>query len=327
MYSDLWPPVQVFVDWDGTLTKRDTLEEVAKIGYKRNPTSRPWREVVEAYLNDYRAHQESYSPPKEQRKTVREESAWLQSLSDVENRSVSRVQEAGLFRGVDKNDVLDAAAEAIETQSVELRDGWKDLFFSELSQHGDPQPALGRDGFRFHILSVNWSGTFIKGCIRHAVMLMQSQSEFAATVPMTTLANEIASVERSTDGLDKEDITVRTSADKVRILKNTLHSPVIRPDWATKDPITVYVGDSATDFDALLRVDFGICIRDEPQGSGQRELANTFQRVGVSVKSVSKLQDPLQALQGSSKTVWWAKDLKEVSDALTKIVGTVKDWE
>lgn len=325
MYSDIWPHVQVFIDWDGTITKRDTLEDVAKAGYKKNPSTQPWGNIVRAYLEDYRVHQESYSPSKDQRKTIKEESAWLESLFEVETLSVKRVRDAGLFLGVNKNDMLDAAAEAIDNGNVELREGWKDLFFSGLSPPGDSVPAMGRDGFRFHILSVNWSATFIKGCMFHAGTLTRSVDVMKALIPMVHLANEISSVERATYGLDKDNVTVRTSADKVRMLEKALHEPALGKN-ETRKPITVYIGDSCTDFDALLYVDYGICIRDEPMGSGQKELADTLERVGVPVKPLSELELPSPSQGENTKTLWWAKDLKEVSHALSKILGTVKDW-
>lgn len=325
MYSDIWPPVHVFIDWDGTITKRDTLEEVAKAGYKKNPTTRPWSNFVTAYLEDYRVHQESYSPSKDQRKTIEEESAWLESLLEVETLSVKRVRDAGLFQGVNKNDMLDAATEALGNGNVQLREGWTDLFFSGLSPPGDRVPAMGRDGFRFHIVSVNWSAAFIKSCIFHASVLLQSVDAMKALVPMVHLANEIASVERATYGLDKDNVTVRTSADKVKMIEKALHEPALGKN-ETREPITVYIGDSCTDFDALLYVDYGICIRDEPMGSGQKELAETLERVGVSVKSLSELELPSPTQGANTKTLWWAKDLKEISDALSRILGTVKDW-
>lgn len=327
MYSNISPPVQVFLDWDGTLTKRDTLEEVAKVGYTKNPTTQPWTDIVKSYLEEYHAHQQSYSPSKDQRTTIREESIWLESLLEVETRSVKRVRDVGLFIGVDKNDVMDAAARAIDNGKVELRNGWKELLLSDRSPPGDLVPAMGRDGFRFHILSVNWSATFIEGCILHAVMLVRSIDAMAALIPTVYLANEIASVQRSSYGLEKDIVTVRTSADKVRMLEKAVHEPTLGMNQ-TKKPIIVYVGDSCTDFDALLYADYGICIRDEPMGSGQKELAETFERVGVAVKPVSELELELSLLgeEAGSRTLWWAKDLKEVSDALSRILGTVKEW-
>lgn len=325
MYSDTWPPVHVFIDWDGTLTKRDTLEEVAIAGYKKNPATQPWRNFVRAYLEDYRVHRESYSPTKDQRKTIKEESAWLESLLEVETWSVKRVQDAGLFLGVSKYDMMNAAADAIDNGKVQLREGCKDLFFSGLPPPGDNVPATGRNGFRFHIVSVNWSATFIKGCILHASMLLRSLDVTKALAPMVYLANEIASAERATYGLDKDDVTVRTSADKVKMIEKALHEPSMVKDDTGK-PITVFIGDSCTDFDALLYVDYGICIRDEPMGSGQKELAETLERVGVLVKPLSELESPLRTHDDNTKILRWAKDLKEVSDFLSRILETVEDW-
>jgi 2-hydroxy-3-keto-5-methylthiopentenyl-1-phosphate phosphatase len=327
MHSDLWPLIHVFLDWDGTITKKDTLEVVAKIGYDKNPTSRPWNDIVKAYLDDYRAHQDAYTPSKDQRTTIKEESAWLESLSKVESRSINRVREAGVFEGVHKNNVLDAAIRAIESRSVQLRHGWTDLFFSDPSQPGDPHPIMGREGFRFHILSVNWSATFIKGCLLHAAILEQPKVASKALMSMTHLANEIAIDERPPCSVDQEKITIQTSADKLRILKKSVHGSVGSPQRNSKKTVTVYVGDSATDFDALLHVDVGICVRDEPLGSGQMELAETLGRVGVLVKPLSELEISLSGQETTSKDLWWTNDLQEVSSALEKILAAVKDYD
>ncbi|QDS67594.1 hypothetical protein FKW77_003769 [Venturia effusa] len=324
MYSDLGAPLHVFIDWDGTITRRDTLEEVAKVGYKKNPTTRPWSDIVGAYLDDYRVHRDSYAPSKDQRNTIKEESAWLQSLLEIETRSVKRVQDAGLFLGVTKTDMLVAAAEALDNNNVKPREGWKDLFLAGPSPLGDFAPAAVRDGLRFHILSVNWSATFIKGCMLHASTLLRSVDDRATLTPIVYLANEVASVDKVAHGLDKANVTIRTSADKVRMIAKTLEETAFEKKETGK-PITVYVGDSCTDFDALIYVDYGICIRDDPMGSGQKELAETFERVGVPVKALSELVLSPSAHGAKTKTLWWAKDLKEISDALSRILGTARD--
>lgn len=325
MCPDRWPRVQVFIDWDGTITKHDTMEEVARVGYKKNPETQPWSDIVRAYLDDYRFHRDSYAPLKDQRKTIKEESEWLESLSEVETRSVERVRDAGLFLGVNKNDMSEAAAEALDNGNIKLREGWKDLFLSELLPPEHSVAVVRRDGFRFHILSVNWSATFIKGCMLHASLASQSADDLKALIPMTYLANEMASCETSTSDTGNDSATIRTSADKVRTIEQVLHQHALGQNGNRK-PITVYIGDSCTDFDALLYVDYGICIRDEPLGSGQRELVDTLKRTGVPVKAISELELSLPVQRAETKILWWAKDLREVSDFLLRILETVQNW-
>jgi thiamine phosphate phosphatase / amino-HMP aminohydrolase len=330
MYSDIWPPVHVFLDWDGTLTKKDTLQILTDIGYKRNPTSRPWSGIVQAYLDDYTAHEKSYSPSREQRKTIAEESAWLASLDVVENRSFRRVQDAGIFASVTKSDILSAANRAVRSQSLSLRGGWTKLLFEGVVE--PPRPPhlnLGRDGVRFHILSVNWSAFFIKSAIFQSTLFEygldlsnpDTHPALKALIPMVHFANELGSILRPTSGPEKTPTIIRTSADKCRILTG-----YGRLEGVTLDPVKVCVGDSTTDFDALLCVDIGICIRDEPMGSSQKELAETLERIGITVRPLCEFEWPQPAQEGPAKTLWWTEDLTEVSEAISKILKKVENW-
>ena len=98
--------------------------------------------------------------------------------------------------------------------------------------------------------------------------------------------------------------SIRTSFDKLQHLK---HEP---------GSITIYIGDSATDFDCLLAADIGICIHDEPMGSSQRALAETLARFKLNVVHVAEMQR-LEDL--TTPRLLWASNLGEVDAFLSHL--------
>jgi hypothetical protein len=289
-------PIRLVVDWDGTLTEKDTLHIVAAIGYDHNRDTAltPWNDIVEAYLLDYRQYEQSYQPPAAKRSIVAEESAWLASLKDVEERSVQRVDAAGIFSGVTYHDISEASQSAVKDKKLQLRKGWKDL----LALAHPTKTDMQKDA-RVSILSVNWSGTFIRESLLFATSTSHPLNNTVASIPI--FANEIHTHVAS----------IRTSADKLAVFSKIRHD-------ASK---TLYLGDSATDFDCLLAADVGICVRDEPMDSGQRELKETLERVGIVVSRLGPEAwktdetgetDMREATSVKrEKTVWWVNDLVE----------------
>jgi hypothetical protein len=51
-------PIHLLLDWDGTLTRKDTLSLVGSIAYHANPdkTLPPWSDFVNGWMNDYTHH-------------------------------------------------------------------------------------------------------------------------------------------------------------------------------------------------------------------------------------------------------------------------------
>ncbi|OAP62776.1 hypothetical protein AYL99_02003 [Fonsecaea erecta] len=311
-------PLRIVLDWDGTLTRRDTLHVLAAIGYSTRNNNRhrrsltPWDQIVQAYMSDYKQHRDSYRPARPERRTVAQESAWLASLKDVELRSLQRVQDAGIFSDVTKQDIWTAAEDAVRDNEVELREGWKDLL--SLASHATNETAeVARPPVPVSILSVNWSAAFIRACLSAA--LADDNSPLKGTVDsISILANRLAcEVERpGDDGLDF--VSIRTSADKLDALAR------LRRDGGTGD--ILYVGDSSTDFDCIVAADVGVCMRDEPMGSGQSELKETLERVGVAVlrldfdrwaKYSKSIPGQGGSMESNQSVVWWVTHLREVA--------------
>jgi 2-hydroxy-3-keto-5-methylthiopentenyl-1-phosphate phosphatase len=294
-------PINLFLDWDGTIACTDTLALVASIGYTKNPNANlpPWQHFSDAYMADYAAHSAAYVPQKAGRTTVEQELAWLESLIDVERASVERVEAAGIFANVSIADIQAAAVESVTKQEVQLRPGLKELL---LAGHGTKGSAS--------IISVNWSKTFV-------TELLHQTSHRGGYIwpPLKGIyCNDI--VCGSSGKLDryyaKEDRGIWTAGDKSRVLREAIAG-------LGDEGITVFVGDSLTDLECLLEVDVGICVRDEVMGSEQRSLAEALVRLGVESRWIGEYQESDErgedSIESTRRTLWWARDFNEVADS------------
>ncbi|KAF2842831.1 hypothetical protein M501DRAFT_922655, partial [Patellaria atrata CBS 101060] len=219
--------LHLILDFDGTLTTRDTLHILGRLGSRKhiNPSEDPWTSIVSAYTSDFAAHAASYRPTPEDRRTIEQEIAWFASLESVEHRSVERVEQQKLLAGVTSADIKRAAGDAIASGEVRLREGWQEMLVGLYRR---------RKSVRIAILSVNWSVTFIRKTL------------YSARIEIR--ANELEGLEGvdgSTGLLNQGGQRgIRTSGDKLVAM--------VSEGLETGD-VLVYVGDSATDLECLLR--------------------------------------------------------------------------
>jgi hypothetical protein len=314
-------PINLVLDWDGTITTKDTMFAYGKVADIRDARlgktpigTATFNAFGKAWMDDYTKHEQNYTPKAEDRRNPSQESAWLKSLSAVENSSAERVESSDFFAGVTLEDVSDAAKVLLKSGELSLRAGWEDVF-SRASRGSIRQSHRDRgiSGFGVSILSVNWSESFI----RRSLMDAASRSPLAGDGGLEDLinrnieiiANEISGLQRpdGSSGLltDPNHAIVRTSFDKLQNFK------------IQNDPHNIYIGDSATDFDCLLAADLGICIRDAHMGSSAKTLADTLSRVGQNVRHVGEIES-WQEVDSGSKLLW-ASDFKEILNLLERL--------
>ncbi|CAD0110256.1 unnamed protein product [Aureobasidium uvarum] len=311
-------PIHLILDWDGTLTRKDTLSLVGSIAYYANTSKSlpPWSDFVNGYMNDYNQHVSHYEPITSARTTLDQERQWLASLTPIENKSVQRVESSGMFKNVKSGHVDHIAASSIKNGDLQLRSNWNALFDTVLSS---PSNAVS-------ILSVNWSARFIRQSLLSASSTLESKSLHSYIKTMDINANEISNLDDAagSDGtLSKDSSTgIRTSADKLCHLparcQQKLDQCATRDVMSREQEIVVYIGDSATDLEALLAADVGVCIRDEPMGSSQRELSETLHRIGVVVRSIDEGIDLKQATDGQM-VAYSAYGFDQVVKALSEL--------
>jgi thiamine phosphate phosphatase / amino-HMP aminohydrolase len=293
--------MRLHLDWDGTISLTDTLAIVASIGYAKNSHKAmpPWSHFSEAYMSDSAAHIASYKPRKEDRRTLQEEFSWLESLTAIEGASVQRVEAAAIFASVTTEDIQAGAKDSVTRQEIQLRSGLKELL-----------QRLYETGGSASIISVNWSGEFIKASLRTTMA-----AEGWKSPSIAVYANEIIS---GGDGQLNRHFAydhrgIWTAGDKKRALVEALN--LQKQGVGGKN---VYVGDSVTDLGCLLFVDIGICIRGELIDDGQKELSDTLARLKIPCRWIGEYREACegneQPLESFPQVLWWARDFQEIAD-------------
>lgn len=308
--AGLQRPICLVLDFDGTLTKHDTMHLVANAGYSRqkrsgrNPQPPSWDEIVTAYTNDFRLHSKAYSPTDSERRNVNEEIEWLNSLEHIEQASFDRAREAGIFDEVSNEDMIQEVRRAIKQHELQLRPNCAEVCHA-MFLHNQEFGLLAN----VHVLSVNWSASFIR-FVLNATPIFSSYHGLEWFRSLMVHANELPGMYEMHSHWDIVH-HIRTSSDKVKILK------ALAPKEQCE---SIYVGDSATDLECLLAADIGICVRDDPMGSGQKALADTCDRLSIGVLRLAELQKRQttnQETKNSDKTLYFIKDFSELYTMLT----------
>ena len=268
------------LDWDGTLTQKDTLDALVNIAASSKPNTNPpildrWKSVVDAYMADYTSELEKLAPNGALPTTIEGEKKLLKAMEVVEHRSLQRVLEAQIFEGVTKEHIESGAQNAIEKGDVTLRPGVK-RFLEKVQAHGD----------KIHILSVNWSRHFIHSCLAACGTSLDTS---------LVLANELDGIAEGASSNGRITPKIVSSSDKLRELKKLRD---------TSPALIVYAGDSWPDIECLLAADVGICIRDEEMSGGQGKLAERLEGLGIEV----------ERLREGSEGVVWVGGLGEVGE-------------
>ncbi|EPS35781.1 hypothetical protein H072_10793 [Dactylellina haptotyla CBS 200.50] len=346
------------VDFDQTLTVRDTLSTLASASPLPDAAN-VFEYLTNAYVEDYIAYAASFG----ERNTLASELEFLYGLREVERRSIHRIEASGIFKGITREDLVRAARRVGVRYGGEFRALVREVF---------------ERGGRVSVVSVNWSGGFIREVLRSISTNVDRGSRIAAAAAgeedmerVEIYANNLVTDDNgvSTGRLDRRftasatlstcygrgggagdesdnngvrnenDDGVRwregghgmwTAEDKMRILDDILEgpasgaegveyadgsscsptNPTLTPTEKEKDQkeqdedkeeregFNVYVGDSPTDFAALLfhrQVARGFVMGGEGEN---RSLLDICQRHGVRV--VSRVREEKESGSRSS---------------------------
>lgn len=212
----------------------------------------PWDYFSSTYLCDYDAYAKGF--PAESRRTLEEERKFLEGLRAVERASVERVEEAGVFRGLDRGVLVRDAAKI----GGMMKEGWREVV-----------TGVVRSGGRAAVVSVNWSRAWIRECM------------VGVEVEVRVFANEF--VVGGEDGrmsgrLDRwfggEDGGIWTAGDKVKVMRDFIGGGEQKEE--EEKALVVYVGDSVTDLLCLLEADVGVVFG--------RKLDDVCERLGVPIR-------------------------------------------
>jgi hypothetical protein len=140
------PRLLIFADWDETITSDDTLHLIPPPDSSLTDCP-PFSFFVKYYLDAMVAHDRAFGP----RDTLEKQLEYLSSLTVIEQTSVSKVEDLGLFKGVKEADICSRASQ------VNFRDGWREFAAA----------MVVKEHVRFMaVISVNWSTVFIDCALR-----------------------------------------------------------------------------------------------------------------------------------------------------------------
>lgn len=328
-------PIHWILDFDGTITQRDTLDALVNIAATQKPTANVphvWKNIVQAYLSDYDATLKHLLPDGERPTDVPGERVLLSQLKAVEQRSLERVCASGIFTGLTREAMRAGAADAVAKGSVQARSGLQD-FLRALKDR--IQQQMGTQDV-VDVLSVNWSQRFIAGCLAALcpevdLRTPSKPSEYQNIEKTTNVANGQAITLPAAKQPDA-DLIVNVYANELEGLSSNSpstgiiaakgeHKIISSPDKLVymlgnrkENPHTtelipvVYIGDSGTDIECLLEADLGICIRDVPMTSSQKQVKETLERLGIECPHISEHREGIEGRWD----VAWAKNFGEI---------------
>ncbi|KAF2185152.1 hypothetical protein K469DRAFT_708456 [Zopfia rhizophila CBS 207.26] len=340
------------LDWDDTLTYKDTLDFLVKIAKDGSPNPRrisaDWERLKREYSEDYEKTLKEKTPnglPK----NIIEERRLLKALEVVEKRSIQRVSDSGIFKGLGNYALLEGATKSMDSRErswenkVMMRTGWN-VFIAYVHQRIRDKQHVELD--HVDILSTNWSQAFIFTCLTSAsprpelaaqysfmtqlstpyglsrdwdlqILVNDEKSQYfedCSLKPyMTIYANELELRAGGYTGkvCDEKYPKIVSSADKLAYLHKLRR---ISPYSIKPIPI-VYVGDGWNDLECLLAADLGICIRnpEDKMTSSMKKLADSFKRLGIKCPHIKDFKNV------DEWGVVWASNFNEITDWLKVI--------
>lgn len=249
--------MRLIFDFDGTIVTKDTISTLAlaSIAAKQSEQHHAdlktrWTAIEGDYMKDYNDYKTQYSPSAKERKTLPEELKYLSGLRAVEEASLKRVHDAGIFQNLTATSLFDIGKQVVNTKEVEVRPGF-----------GDMLDLAAANAWDVSVLSINWSKAFVEGVL----------SGFGN---LRVVANEISADDGIIKGpLETDGRRMACSDDKLLALQKIL---------GASNESVVYFGDSTTDIQCLLH-DHGVVI-----GDADSSLVTTLKRTGTDVPSASE---------------------------------------
>ncbi|KAI2636915.1 HAD-like domain-containing protein [Hypomontagnella submonticulosa] len=277
--------MSIFLDFDGTITAKDTVGELANFALRVRADEgvdlqAEWDAVVSAYVEDHSAHVDGYHLPPHARRLPDQEVEFLRHMKTVETRSLGRINDCRLFRGISAAAFRKAGRDLVEKGTVKLRPGFG-RFVDEMIERG----------WRVYILSVNWSAAFIEGACgeRPGVTVIANEVCGDGSIAGPAVLNSVRG-----NGAAAEPRNLTNSRDKLDAMEAMRHA-----DGLAAKPV-VYFGDSTTDLECLLAADLGFIVADRDEST----LVKTLRRIG---KEVPHVRD-----QSATSTLAWVSNYDDI---------------
>ena len=308
----------LILDFDGTIIKNNTIPLLDYLRQDQNDIS--YGSFLDPYLRDYTEHIKNYQPSQEKRVTLQQEYDYLDSLGSVEKRSIERIESSGWLKGLkwtpEENSAFDTAVSHIgHNETLVWRTSFADLVKTIWQSHG-----------MVDILSVNWSGNFIRALLRHEfggaididrIGLYSNEIDPSGTgrfsrVKWKSQDHFVNHWLRDSDHEDEDSRGIWTAQDKALVMR------AVTATSKANNMITIYVGDSKTDLRSIMEADIGVCIEDNIDPTAEQvSLKEVFDRLAIDrIPIGNSLYVGEKRSKDQDQLVYHAQDFNEVRKAL-----------
>ena len=226
-----YPIDKLITDFDETISERDTISTLVHTAADNREGEKEeflaaWREMVQWYLTRYHRVCDAWL---DHRHSIVD---FLKTFEELETASIQRVMAKGFLAGLTEEGLRTAGRNVVKKPGV-------DRVLS----------AMRADGVAVEILSANWSRALIEG----------ATEGLCDRIITNSLAYDTAGC--STGNIHLHVVSARDKLRKFRERKK--NPPTLQSSTQTQDGgviRTVYVGDSISDFLAILDADLGVLI-------------------------------------------------------------------
>ena len=227
-----YPIDKLITDFDETISERDTISTLVHTAadnraHEKEEFLAAWQEMVQWFLTRYHQVCDAWQ---DHRHSLID---YLKSFEELETASIQRVMAKGFLEGLTKEGLRTVGRTVPKKADVD----WV------LS-------AMRANGVAVEILSANWSESLIEG----------ATERLCDQIITNSLIYDGAG--RSTGGIHLHVVSAR---DKLRKFRERKKNPP-NPDEVGDGGVTrtLYIGDSISDFLAILDADLGVLIGQNP---------------------------------------------------------------
>ena len=233
-----YPINKLITDFDETISERDTISTLVQTAAANRRGDKAqflaaWQEMVQWYLTRY--HRVCNVWQNHRHSIV----DFLKTFEELERASIQRVIEQGFLEGLTREGLRAVGRKVVKKSGV-------DRVLS----------AMQADGITVEILSANWSEALIEG----------ATEGLCDQIITNSLTYDTAG--RSTGGIHLHVVSARDKLRKFRERKKNPPNPDEIPDNRDSRETergggvtrTLYIGDSISDFLAILDADLGVLI-------------------------------------------------------------------
>ena len=227
-----YPIDKLITDFDETISERDTISTLVHAAadnraHEKEEFLAAWQEMVQWFLTRYHRVCDAWQ---DHRHSLVD---YLKSFEELETASIQRVMAKGFLEGLTKEGLRTVGRTVPKKAGV-------DRVLSRLR----------RDGVAVEILSANWSEALIEG----------ATEGICDQIITNSLMYDVAG--RSTGRIYLHVVSARDKLRKFREHKKNPPNPNEVGDGGVTR--TLYIGDSISDFLAILDADLGVLIGQNP---------------------------------------------------------------